>query len=50
MIKYVSGEHRAPIVQLEDISRSYQMGVLEVQALKNVFLNIGRGEFLVILA
>jgi putative ABC transport system ATP-binding protein len=49
MTKNVSGETRNSIVQLDDISRSYQMGVLEVQALKNVSLNISRGEFLVIL-
>jgi len=39
----------SPIVQMEDISRSYRMGSLEVKALKNVDLEIIKGEFIVIL-
>ena len=49
MSEIVSGETSSPIVQLEDISRSYQMGSLEVRALRNVNLEIIRGEFIVIL-
>lgn len=49
MSKSTSDNTGNSIVHLEDISRSYQMGALEVQALKNVSLSIGRGEFLVIL-
>ncbi len=37
------------LVHLEDISRTYQMGSLEVKALRNVNLEITRGEFIVIL-
>lgn len=49
MAKNISGEPRTPIVQLDDISRSYQMGSLEVKALRNVSLEIVSGEFIVIL-
>jgi len=49
MPEIISGEPRTPIVQLNDISRSYQMGSLEVKALRNVDLEIKRGEFVVIL-
>jgi len=49
MAKSTSDNTGNSIVNLEDISRSYQMGALEVQALKNVSLSIGMGEFLVIL-
>lgn len=37
------------ILQLEDVSRAYRMGSVEVKALKNVTLSIARGEFIVIL-
>jgi putative ABC transport system ATP-binding protein len=37
------------ILQLENVSRSYRMGLVEVEALKNVTLNVARGEFIVIL-
>jgi len=37
------------ILQLENVSRSYRMGVVEVEALKNVTLSVARGEFIVIL-
>ena len=37
------------LLQLEDVSRTYQMGAVEVKALKNVTLDVARGEFLVIL-
>jgi putative ABC transport system ATP-binding protein len=37
------------ILQLEDVSRTYWMGSVEVQALKNIALSIARGEFVVIL-
>lgn len=37
------------LLQLEDVSRTYRMGAVEVKALKNVSLDVARGEFLVIL-
>jgi putative ABC transport system ATP-binding protein len=37
------------IIRLEDVSRTYRMGRSEVKALKNVTLNIARGELIVIL-
>jgi putative ABC transport system ATP-binding protein len=36
-------------LRLEDVSRSYQMGAVEVRALSGVRLDINRGEFVVIL-
>ena len=37
------------LLQLEDVSRSYKMGLMEVKALIGVTLNVARGEFMVIL-
>lgn len=37
------------ILQLENVSRSYRMGQVEVKALKNVTLSVNRGEFIVIM-
>lgn len=37
------------IVRLDNVSRTYPMGKSEIRALKNVTLNIARGEFIVIL-
>ena len=37
------------IVQIENVSRTYRMGQSEVKALKNITLDIARGEFMVIL-
>jgi putative ABC transport system ATP-binding protein len=37
------------ILQLSNVSRTYWMGSVEVKALKNVTLSVGRGEFIVIL-
>lgn len=37
------------VLKLEDVSRSYQMGQVEVRALTGVSLDITRGEFIVIL-
>ena len=37
------------ILQLENVSRSYRMGLVGVEALKNVTLSVARGEFIVIL-
>jgi ABC-type multidrug transport system ATPase subunit len=37
------------ILQLENVSRSYRMGLVGVEALKNVTLSVVRGEFIVIL-
>jgi len=49
MSKPASGEKDIFLLQLEDVSRSYQMGQVEVKALTGVTLNIVRGEFMVIL-
>lgn len=49
MAKPESGEKDNFLLQLEDVSRSYQMGQVEVKALTGVSLNIVRGEFMVIL-
>jgi len=49
MSKPASGEKDNFLLQLEDVSRSYQMGQVEVKALNRVSLNIVRGEFMVIL-
>lgn len=38
-----------PLLQLENVSRIYQMGQVQVTALSNVSLTIGKGEFIVIL-
>jgi putative ABC transport system ATP-binding protein len=35
----------APLIQLEDVTKTYAMGDVEVQALRGVSLSIGRGEF-----
>ena len=43
MVKNVSGEPITPIVDIEDISRSYQTGSTKVKALKNINLEIDRG-------
>jgi putative ABC transport system ATP-binding protein len=44
-----SGEAGDIILQLNDVSRSYQMGQVEVRALSNITLDITRGGFIVIL-
>jgi putative ABC transport system ATP-binding protein len=49
MSKPAFGEKDNFLLQLEDVSRSYQMGQVEVKALTGVSLNIVRGEFMVIL-
>jgi putative ABC transport system ATP-binding protein len=49
MSRSVSGEAGGFALQLEDVSRSYQMGLVEVKALTGVTLDITRGEFIVIL-
>ena len=49
MSRPVSGEAGGFALQLEDVSRSYQMGLVEVKALTGVTLDIMRGEFIVIL-
>jgi len=49
MSKPAFGEKDNFLLQLEDVSRSYQMGQVEVKALTGVTLNIVRGEFMVIL-
>ena len=43
------GEAGDIVLKLEDVSRSYQMGQVEVRALTSVSLDITRGEFIVIL-
>ncbi len=43
------GEAGDLALQLENVSRSYQMGLVEVKALTGVTLDITRGEFIVIL-
>lgn len=43
------GEAGDIVLKLEDVSRSYQMGQVEVRALTGVSLDIIRGEFIVIL-
>jgi len=49
MSRSVSGEAGEFALQLEDVSRSYQMGLVEVKALTGITLDITRGEFIVIL-
>jgi len=49
MFKPASGEPGNFLLQLEDVSRTYQMGLMEVKALSHVTLNVVRGEFIVIL-
>jgi len=49
MSKPASGEAGSFLLQLEDVSRSYQMGLMEVKALTGVTLDVVRGEFIVIL-
>lgn len=43
------GEAGDIVLKLEDVSRSYQMGQVEVRALTGMSLDITRGEFIVIL-
>ncbi len=45
----ILGEAGDIVLKLEDVSRSYQMGQVEVKALTGVSLDITRGEFIVIL-
>jgi putative ABC transport system ATP-binding protein len=49
MSSKVSGEAKDFVLRLENVSRSYQMGLVEVKALTGVTLDITRGEFIVIL-
>ncbi|TET18510.1 MAG: ABC transporter ATP-binding protein [Dehalococcoidia bacterium] len=49
MSRPVSGEAGDFALRLEDVSRSYQMGLVEVKALTGITLDIMRGEFIVIL-
>jgi putative ABC transport system ATP-binding protein len=49
MSSKVSGEAKDFVLRLENVSRSYQMGLVEVKALTGVTLDIRRGEFIVIL-
>jgi len=49
MAKPASGGGDNFLLRLENVSRSYRMGLMEVKALTNVTLNIVRGEFMVIL-
>src|SRR5512146_104146 len=39
----------APLIQLEDVVKTYAMGDVEVHALRGVSLSIGRGEFTAIM-
>lgn len=38
-----------PIVTIDNVSKIYDMGIMQVHALKNVSLKVVRGEFIVIL-
>src|SRR5512142_2724561 len=38
-----------PLIQLEDVTKTYVMGDVEVHALRGVSLSIGRGEFTAIM-
>jgi len=49
MSRPVSGEAGDFALRLEDVSRSYQMGLVEVKALTGITLDIMRAEFIVIL-
>jgi putative ABC transport system ATP-binding protein len=49
MSSKASGEAKDFVLRLENVSRSYQMGLVEVKALTGVTLDITRGEFIVIL-
>ena len=49
MSSKASGEAKDFVLQLEDVSRSYQMGLVEGKALTGVTLDITRGEFIVLL-
>ena len=39
----------SPLIQLEDVSKVYQMGDVQVRALRGVSLRIGQGEFVAIM-
>jgi putative ABC transport system ATP-binding protein len=39
----------APLIQLEDVTKTYVMGDVEVHALRGVSLSVGRGEFTAIM-
>ena len=45
----ISGESKDFVLRLENVSRSYGMGTVEVKALNDVTLDITRGSFVVIL-
>ena len=49
MTKPDGGESGGSVLRLEDVSRSYQMGMVEVKALSGVSLEVPGGEFIVIL-
>ena len=49
MARSSSGQAGDSLLRLEGVSRSYQMGHVDVKALNNVNLEIVRGEFMVIL-
>ena len=40
---------RSPLIQLEDVAKTYVMGDVEVHALRGVSLSVGRGEFTAIM-
>jgi len=43
------GQERLPVVALRNVARTYQMGDIEVQALRGVSLTVGTGDFVAIM-
>jgi putative ABC transport system ATP-binding protein len=49
MVDDARGGDHGTVIRLENVSRSYRMGLVEVRALRNVTADVPRGEFIVIL-
>ena len=42
------GGHDDPVIRIEDLSKVYRLGLVDVQALRGVNLEVGKGEFLAV--
>ncbi len=45
----VASQARAPLIEIRDLDKTFRLGEIEIEALRNVNLTIGRGEFVAIM-
>src|SRR5208282_1099237 len=45
----VASQARAPLIEIRDLDKTFRLGEIEIKALRNVNLTIGRGEFVAIM-